>query len=302
MVPALAKVIYVSGSGRSGSTMLERILHSAPGVCALGELHCLWRLDRAAITCSCGSPFAAGRHWQRVLGAAGFGEHTLAGPRALGGRVCRSGYIARRGFSLDALRADPAVRRFLDLQFRLFEAVSDMSGASVLVDSSKAGPRAWLLACDERVAVAHLHRDPGDVIASWRSVKFDPGLGRPMQRMPIGAAALDWLKADRLAAALARRRPVARIDYHRLCADPRGEIAALYAALGLSGLSEPQWINGATVREGAGYHSLNGNPDRFARGPLRIAARAADWSGLPTGERNLIRGVAALVRAGAGRA
>ena len=40
-------------------TMLERILHSAPGVCALGELHCLWRLDRAAITCSCGSPFAS---------------------------------------------------------------------------------------------------------------------------------------------------------------------------------------------------------------------------------------------------
>ena len=300
-MPALEKVIYVAGSGRSGSTMLERVLHSAPGVCALGELHCLWRLDGEAITCSCGRRFTADAHWQRMVDAAGFDEATLAELRRLEAQVCRSTYIARRGFSLDALRADPAVRRFLELQFRLFEAVSDMTGAQVVVDSSKAGPRAWLLGCDDRVAIVHLHRDPADVIVSWRSVKFDAGLGGPMQRLPIGSAALDWWKVDRLTALLARSRPVLRLDYRDLCADPRGQVARLWSALGLDPQSQPAWVDPDTLNPGADYHSLNGNPDRFDSGALRIAARAADWSRVPLAEWPLIRGMAALVRAGAAR-
>ncbi|MFC3173509.1 sulfotransferase [Novosphingobium bradum] len=298
---ALAKVVYISGSGRSGSTMLERIFHSAPGVAALGELHGLWRLDPCAITCSCGSPFASDKHWQRIVDAAGFGPKTLAELRFLEATVCRTGYLARRRFSLDALRADPAVKRFLHLQFRLFEAISDMTGAAVLVDSSKAGPRAWLLACDERVGLVHLHRDPRDVILSWRSEKFDPGLGRAMKRMALGAAALDWWKVDRLAARLARQREVTGVDYRALCADPRGQVARLQVALGLAGLAPPQWLDGQSLRQGADYHSLNGNPDRFARGPLVIAAREPGWARVGRAERPAIRGLAALVEAGARR-
>lgn len=176
-MPALAKVIYITGSGRSGSTMLERILHSAAGTCAVGELHCLWRLPPARLTCSCGNAFAADTHWARILDAAGFDAATLAELRTLEATVCRTGFLARHRFSLAALAANPAVRRFRQLQFRLFDAIADMTGASVLVDSSKAGPRAWLLAGDERVGVVHLSRDPRDVLVSWRSVKFDPGLG-----------------------------------------------------------------------------------------------------------------------------
>ena len=243
---SVEKVIYISGAGRCGSTLLERILHSAENVTSVGELHCLWRLPAEAITCSCGNAFVADAHWRAILSAAGFDAATLAELRQLEDSVCHSGFIARHRFSIDSLRDDPRVQQFLELQFRLFDAIAEVDGSTVVVDSSKAGPRAWLMACDPRVKVLHLHRDPADVIVSWRSVKFDPGLGTAMKRMPIRGAALDWWKVDRLAALLARVHPVIRVDYRELCASPQTVVANVLAAMEIALAPGPQWADRAS--------------------------------------------------------
>jgi len=292
---ASCPVLYLSGSGRSGSTMLERILHSAPGVVAVGELHCLWRLTEHEIRCACTVPFPADPFWRDVLAHARIGLRDLAELRRLEALVCRTGYLARRRFSPERLRAEPEVQQFLALNRRLFDAIAAVSGATLLVDSSKAGPRAWLLALDHAVHIAHLHRDPADVRVSWRSVKFDPGLGTPMKRMPILAAAADWWKVDRLARRLARHRSIAWIDYRSLCDSPREILASLFALLRLRLPAEPAWIAPDAVMPGPDYHSLNGNPDRFDPGPLRIARRPCDWSRVAPLERPLIRAAARLL-------
>lgn len=294
---ATYRLVYVSGSGRSGSTMLERILHSAPGVFAAGEFHCLWRQPGPDIRCACGTPFAADPFWQAVLAEAGIGPAQLAELAALERAVSRTGMLARAGFSLERLGRNPSVRRFLALQDSLFRAIAKVSGRSVLVDSSKAGPRAWLLALLPAARLVHLHRDPADVLVSWRSAKFDPGLGTLMKRMPVRAAAAEWWKVDRLAGLLARQRPIMRVDYERLCAAPRPVVEDLWARLRLSPQEGPQWLSADTVQPGANYHSLNGNPDRFDAGPLRIAPRRADWSRLAPRERPAIRLAAAALRA-----
>ncbi len=290
----LQSIIYISGSGRSGSTLLERILHSSPGVSALGELHCLWRLPQATITCSCGSSFPADTLWQEILAQARFDTSTIADLRRLESRVCRSGFIARHRFSLESLGADPDVQDFLALQFRLFEATTKVTGSPVLVDSSKAGPRAWILACDPRVTLVHLYRDPADVMASWRSNKFDPGMGRAMKRMPIGSAALDWWKVEQLMRRLERVCPVARIDYRALCDAPRSAVAAALAELGLS--NEPAWLSANQIEPGNDYHSLNGNPDRFSKSVIEIAARRIDWVKVAPIERTAIRLISRVLR------
>jgi hypothetical protein len=62
----MAKLIYVGGFGRSGSTLLEYLLASHPGVLACGEVgrHPLkWRTrkrctcGRQALECPVGAPF-----------------------------------------------------------------------------------------------------------------------------------------------------------------------------------------------------------------------------------------------------
>ena len=51
----VTRVLYIGGLGRSGTTLLERILGELPGACALGEVVHLWDRDvRADERCACG--------------------------------------------------------------------------------------------------------------------------------------------------------------------------------------------------------------------------------------------------------
>lgn len=283
------KVIFISGSGRSGSTLLERILHATAGCAAVGEFHCLWRLELDEITCSCGDRAAQDPYWHAVLDRAGLTSADLANLRRLENIVARSGFVARHGYSLERLREAAEVREFLDLQFRVFTAIAEQSSRSLIVDSSKAGPRAWIMACDPRVQVLHLYRPPTDVIASWRSQKFDSGLGRNMQRLPLTQAALEWWKVEYLARRLARECKVHMIDYQALCREPRAVIDGALAALGMTLSRDDAWLRPDQVVPTLEYHSLNGNPDRFDRSALTISLRSTDWSRYPTVEAAAIR-------------
>ncbi len=69
-------VLYLGGLGRSGTTVLERVLGELPGVCSAGELVHLWRrgvLDDE--TCGCGRPFGSCPFWVEV-GRVAFGGWT----------------------------------------------------------------------------------------------------------------------------------------------------------------------------------------------------------------------------------
>ena len=192
--------------------------------------------------------------------------------------------------------------RFLAPHRDLWQAIGAVSGSDVLVDSSKAGPRAWILALDPAVRLVYLHRDPADVLASWRSSKFDPGLGGAMKRMSISAAAVDLWKVDRLLARLARSRTAAYVDYATLCTAPKDTLDELWATLGIPTRGSPDWLSSDTVRPAVPYHSLNGNPDRFGTVPIRISRRSAEWSKISRAERWGIHAAATAVRLTAPRA
>jgi hypothetical protein len=295
LMNSLANIIYVSGSGRSGSTLLERLLHSSQDIVAVGELHCLWRLPADEITCSCGKRFGHDSHWQAVMASAGIDADVIAELSDLEARVCRTGFLARHRFSLESLAADPLVRRFLTIQFALFEAIAAAAGAPVVVDSSKAGPRAWLLACDPRTRIVHVYRDPADVILSWRTPKYDSGLGSEMKRMSVGEAAMDWWKVEQLIRLLPRDRVAAMIDYRALCAAPRETIERLMRNIAGQPIAAPQWLGDDAVAQGPDYHSVNGNPDRFDAGPIRVSHRKPDWARIQPIERTYIRALGGVI-------
>jgi hypothetical protein len=284
-----ARLVYLVGPGRGGSTLFERVLNSSAKAFALGEFHCLWRLDTARIVCACGQAFNDCGFWRAVMAQSGLGSDGLASLRLLERQVVRSLFIVRQGLSLKAIRRDPRVHEYLALQQRVFDAVSAETGASYLIDSSKAGPRAWLVATQARNLVVQLHRDAVEVLTSWRQPKWDPPLNAPMHKPSVAAAAIDWWKAEAWAAALAARRTVVRIDYAGLVAQPRPVLEQALAAQAAGLVASVQWLDDRSVTPSAEYHSLNGNPDRFNAGPIMIASRPPGLERLPVSDRVAIR-------------
>jgi len=66
-------LVYIGGSGRSGSTLLERMLSCVPGFWPVGELVFIWERGlRRNDLCSCGARFRDCEYWVQV-GQAGFG-------------------------------------------------------------------------------------------------------------------------------------------------------------------------------------------------------------------------------------
>ena len=268
------EILYILGAGRSGSTLLERLLGSARGVVAVGELHCLWRMPLEELTCSCGAPARACGFWRDVRRGAGLTDAALGELRALEHASVRHRRILGALGRLDQFHRQAGVRQFLDTQQRLFDAVADITGAGVIIDNSKAAPRGWALSAMDNVRIVHIRRRPGEVVAAWRRVKPDPSLGGPMHRPSAAAAAATWLLTELSAARLGKRRGMVRLDYDDLVASPEAALARIGVAT-----DQIPWTGPNRFLPDADYHALNGNPDRFRRG--EIAIRPAPQPTLP---------------------
>jgi hypothetical protein len=197
--------------------------------------------------------------------------------------VVRNRYLLRLGYDLERIRRDSRLAEFAALQMRLMEGVRTAGQGRVVIDSSKAGPRAWVLAAHLDPLILHVYRGAEDVIASWRRPKFEPSTGGLMKKPSLAQAAMDWVKAEQAARSLARVCEVQRVEYGAFSTGPRGALAAA-----LPGLADAvDWIDASTVRPAAEYHSVLGNPDRFERRDIVIAPRRA--AALPGLEQGLVR-------------
>jgi hypothetical protein len=136
------EVLYIAGCGRSGSTLLDNILGQLEGCFSGGELWHIWR--RGLIEnrrCSDGPAFREHPFWREVF-ARGFGGMEAISDEeseALA-RWARSLLVSGRYPQL-ALGRMPDVSTGLEAYraalARLYGAIAAVSGARLLVDSSK---------------------------------------------------------------------------------------------------------------------------------------------------------------------
>lgn len=290
-------IIYIMGPGRGGSTLLERVLNSAPTAFALGEFHTFWRMDHKDLVCSCGSPVLRCSFWNEVIETAGVGRAELNALRCGEDAIVRTQYLVKRRFSLPGIAADPAVRSFIELQRVLFEAISTVSGCETLVDSSKSAPRAWILAAVQDVSIIHLYRNATDTIVSWRLPKWDTGLNAPMRKMSIQRAAFEWCRIENFGRRLGRCYPLSRINYEEFVASPKDVLNNIKDGSIRHVTAQIAWHDEHTAIPGRCYHSLNGNPDRYETGPITIGPRRVRYGELPSRERPFIRAVGGLLTA-----
>jgi hypothetical protein len=286
-------VLFLAGLGRSGSTLLERLLGQLPGVQTLGETVHLWvRSIRDNERCGCGPAFRDCEFWPQVGEAAfgGWDRVDVARVESLRASIDRLRHIpAVIG------RASPDLAEYTDYYARLYAASHQVSGAQWLVDSSKHPSMAHCLRRNAAIdlRVVHVVRHPGAAAYSWTKVVRRPDVvagSRSDQLMtrysPSRTAAL-W-DAENAATGSLRRLgvPVLRVRYEDLVADPQRSLRDVVSFMDLPA-STPLPLDGATAQLAA-THTASGNPMRFTTGAITIRADERWREQLPARDRRLV--------------
>lgn len=287
-------VLFIAGEGRSGSTLLERVLARLPGVAAAGEVVHLWERGlRDDERCGCGAPFSVCPRW------------SAAGRQAFGGwdRVDTDAAVALR-WAVDRQRYLPAlvaprgrfearVRAYGDRLQRLYRAFAAVSGATAVIDSSKHVSTAFLLrqvpGIDLRVI--HVVRDARGVANSWTRAVHRPESTEPGSLMPQyhpAHVAVKWVGHNlgvHVLAALGT--PTVRVTYEDLVAAPRPTLARLARRLDLDAAAVDDVVRDGVVDLGTD-HTVAGNPMRFRTGPTLLRLDDAWRRELPRRDRRLV--------------
>lgn len=306
------KVLFLGGLGRNGSTLVDRLLGQVPGVCSVGELVFIWtRGLQNDERCGCGEAFRACPFWTQV-GERAFGGWDAVDAQAMADlqrSVDRNRYIPLMLARWLAPWPAPAyarrMRRYATVLGALYEAIGKVSGAALVVDSSKHASTAALLGRVPglEVSVVRLVRDARGVAHSWSKTVVKPEVVDRVEHMPKVSplrAAARWLAYDWLLAVVglvSRRATVQR--YEDFVARPAVGLAHLLAFAGEGQQGGLSFIDddGAVLDV---THSVAGNPSRFTTGRIQLRVDERWRDEMPRGARRVVTVVAwpGLVRHG----
>jgi len=292
-------ILYIAGYGRSGSTVLERILSAHPELEGLGEVEYLTRSpDIHTSVCGCGRPLQECPVWGPAL-ASLEAEFDFAAVR----RTQNSADAWRPGASTtlarstsQAVELPPLYRLFLS---HLFEQLAEVVSPEVryLIDSSKTARENFLRpfslqAAGARVKMIHLVRDGRGCMWSYMSKGSNRRIENDLDpHVPAAAlrASLSWNLANRAAELFGRKNPgrYLRLRYEDLVADPEASLRRLEDFLEVD-LSEER----RRLAEGETFppvHQVAGNrlrheavvrlmPDTAWQTQLPSHARALFWA------------------------
>ncbi|HKJ70836.1 MAG TPA: sulfotransferase [Gammaproteobacteria bacterium] len=236
------KVAYVTGLGRSGTTLLDVLLNAHSRMVGVGEVHKLRAFarmqrqanptstDRIGNSCACGAPTIwECPFWPRV------------------------DEILRRDHGRGLADLDLEARHravFERDNAALFRAVAEAAGTEWVIDSSKRVSRLRRLLAHPELEVVpiHVQRNPKGRASSVRRRKGQ--VLRPTVQYSYRSLRLF---------ALLFNRPHLVVHYERLAAEPEAELRRIMAYLGLD--YEPAQV---TAWAEAEHHNLAGNAVRRA--------------------------------------
>lgn len=286
-----ARVLYVAGTGRSGSTLLARILGRADGVFAAGELRYVWQRglveDRL---CGCGETFSRCPFWTEVLHRAFGGDAEVNAEQIVDAQ--RALTRLRQVPRILTTGGRPAPAAYLRTLSNLYRAVAEVSGCELVVDSSKLPSYGFVLGQvpDLDVRFVHLVRDPRGAAYSWSRAKAQPDGNGDMQRMSVLKSSSLWLAWNAGAPALfgdPARYCVVR--YEDLVARPREVVDQILDFAGHAGDGTP-FVGERTVALERS-HTVAGNPNRLEAGRVELREDQAWTTALGRTRRALVTAV-----------
>ena len=276
------KIVYIGGAGRSGSTLLDRLLGQVDGFFSVGELKHFGggKESPEDLLSGCGKPLNKCDFWCSVIEEV-FGEQSTGGMsrlRALQYHTDRGRYTPLAAWkSLRSARYKKEFDEYVRVLCGIYRAIHKVSGCGVIVDSSSSPVHGLILnqvgGIDLRVV--HLVRDSRAVVYSWQRKKIRPevlGKVEYLVRPNPVRAALEWDFNNVFVHLLRRRnRQSLLVRYEELVADPRASLLRILTGLDETSCSIESFLDDHAADLKAN-HMVFGNPSRFEQGktPLRL--------------------------------
>ena len=285
------KILYLMGAGHVGSTVIDVVIGAQPRIESLGEA---WKLPTTWVApdtdrpCACGAeiracPFWADvrRAWADRVGDDDVDAYVAGMLRFQGGRSAWPRLLANR------LRPSAAFRDYLRRNLALYEAVVEVGGKPVIVESSLSPRRALALAMTPGVELylVHLVRDGRGVIWSHRN-PAKAKLRRSFRPAPTAEITRYWVSANLQSSYVSRCLPPdrrMRLRYEDFAADPDSALARIGRFVGedLSTLLTPE---GAIRQPAPTRHTPGGNRVRLLR-EVQVRPDAGWVEHLPAADR-----------------
>jgi len=199
------KILFVGGYGRSGSTVLDLLLDRVPGITAVGEFrHLFGRALGDNELCSCGLPFHECTYWTKIIAVAfpqGYDREQIRKAVKTFNTITRVPQLQRPTLMTPALKRQAKI--YAEAYLAVYRAIATVSGASVIVDSSKYPMHGLFLQTqpDIDLKTMLLVRDPRAVAYSWQRHRVRPEVHwetREMPRHAVIRSALAWNTANKL--------------------------------------------------------------------------------------------------------
>ena len=260
------KLLFIAGDGRSGTTILARLLGELDNFVNAGEMLQFFLDEKAHaknVLCGCDHTVAECEFWKDIADSVDPAVRTFAT------RYVRTRFLPLLAspVKLQAFR-DNLQHLSANIQ-QLIYAVADKSQSGIVVDTSKRPPYSFIIGQmqDPEPYVLHIVKDPRDVVGSWMKAKGY------IRRRSLLQAVSGWSSFNIMNEWAVRisKPHYLLMRYEDFVQNPAESLQRIVT-----------WIEGAPrslpflsgkIAHLSMQHLLGGNPDKFETGEIEIKPR-----------------------------
>lgn len=296
------KVLLISGAGRSGSTLLDQVLGQVDGFFSVGELNYFWDagLGRNQL-CSCGKKLRECPFWNAVV------TQTLknANQTEIDYIINLKQSVSGRKFMLQLANKwvrspqfQKKLTQYAQLSKSLYNSIHEISGAKVIVDSSK-DPAHILLLREMKVDyfVIHLVRDSRAVAFSRQRKKRKTAIWWTEEYMPIEhplKTAFKWSVVNALVEHVGKKEATRymRLSYEAFVTNPEIFIQKIITFIS-ENTPNLDFVHNQNVLLNKESHIALGNPNKSTQKHLSLQLDNVWLENMHPIHRNMVTAVTA---------